>query len=193
LIIDYTQKEIMKRDLIFLTGFMASGKSTIGPILANTIGWDFLDLDKVIEEKTNKKIVEIFKEYGEEYFRKLESQTLKELTKLSKHVISLGGGTIESEDNLNQMKKSGILVYLETSPEAAYRRLRFKRDRPALLFDDKEPTKEEFLNRINTILNRRLKYYNQADLKINTDNKPVGITVDKLVKILRKDFHIEEN
>lgn len=193
LIIDYTQKEIMKRDLIFLTGFMASGKSTIGPILANTIGWDFLDLDKVIEEKANKKIVEIFKEYGEEYFRKLESQTLKELTKLSKHVISLGGGTIESEDNLNQMKKSGILVYLETSPEAAYRRLRFKRDRPALLFDDNEPTKEEFLNRINTILNRRLKYYNQADLKINTDNKPVGITVDKLVKILRKDFHIEEN
>lgn len=183
----------MKRNLIFLTGFMASGKSTIGPILANTIGWDFLDLDKVIEEKANKKIVEIFKEYGEEYFRKLETQTLKELTKLSKHVISLGGGTIESEDNLNQMKKSGILVYLETSPEAAYRRLRFKRDRPALLFDDNEPTKEEFLNRINTILNRRLKYYNQADLKINTDNKPVGITVDKLVKILRKDFHIEEN
>ncbi|AFH48531.1 Shikimate kinase [Ignavibacterium album JCM 16511] len=183
----------MKRDLIFLTGFMASGKSTIGPILANTIGWDFLDLDKVIEEKTNKKIVEIFKEYGEEYFRKLESETLKELTKLSKYVISLGGGTIENEDNLNQMKKSGILVYLETSPEGAYRRLRFKRDRPALLFDDNEPTKEEFLKRINTILNRRLKYYNQADLKINTDNKPVGITVDILVKILRKDFHIEEN
>ncbi|MFN3695720.1 MAG: shikimate kinase, partial [Ignavibacterium sp.] len=63
----------------------------------------------------------------------------------------------------------------------------------ALLFDNNEPTKEEFLNRINTILNRRIKYYNQADMKMNTDNKPIGITVDKLVKILRKDFHIEEN
>lgn len=183
----------MKKDLIFLTGFMASGKSTVGPILANTIGWEFLDLDKVIEQKVNKKIVDIFKDEGEFYFRELESETLKELTKLSRHVISLGGGTIESEENLSQIKENGILIYLETSPEAAYRRLRFKRDRPALLFDNNEPTKEEFLNRINTILNRRLKYYNQADLKMNTDNKPIGITVDKLVKILRKDFHIEEN
>jgi len=62
-----------------------------------------------------------------------------------------------------------------------------------LLFDDHEPTKEEFINRINTILSRRLKYYNQADVKINTDNKPVGITIDHLVKILRKDYKIEEN
>lgn len=183
----------MKKDLIFLTGFMASGKSTIGPILANTIGWEFLDLDRVIEEKTNKKIVAIFKELGEEYFRKLESDTLIELTKLSKYVISLGGGTIENEENLNHIKSRGILVYLETSPEAAYRRLKFKRDRPALLFEDTEPSKEEFLDRINTIFNRRLKYYNQADVKINTDNKLVGITVDRLVKILRKDFHIEED
>lgn len=183
----------MKNDLIFLTGFMASGKSTIGPILANTIGWEFLDLDRVIEEKTKKKIVEIFKEYGEEYFRNQESETLKQLIKLSKYVISLGGGTIENEMNLKMMKENGILVYLEASPEAAYRRLRFKRDRPALLFEEKEPTKEELIERINLILSRRIKYYNQAHIKINTDNRPVGITVDNLVKILRKDFHIEEN
>lgn len=183
----------MKKNLIFLTGFMASGKSTIGPILANTIGWDFLDLDKVIEEKTSKKIVDIFREEGEKFFRELETNTLTEITRLKKYVISLGGGTIENEENLKMINNNGILVYLETSPEAAYRRLRFKRDRPALLFDDHEPTKEEFLNRINTILRRRLKYYNQADIKINTDNKPVGITVDQLVKILRKDFKIEEN
>lgn len=183
----------MKKNLIFLTGFMASGKSTIGPILANTIGWDFLDLDKVIEEKTSKKIVDIFREEGEKFFRELETNTLTEITRLNKYVISLGGGTIENEENLKMINNNGILVYLETSPEAAYRRLRFKRDRPALLFDDHEPTKEEFLNRINTILRRRLKYYNQADIKINTDNKPVGITVDQIVKILRKDFKIEEN
>lgn len=183
----------MKKNLIFLTGFMASGKSTIGPILANTIGWNFLDLDKVIEKKTSKKIVDIFREDGEKYFRELETETLNELILLKKFVISLGGGTIENEINLNMMKTNGILVYLETSPEAAYRRLRFKKDRPALLFDDHEPTKEELLKRINSILSRRLKYYNQADVKINTDNKAVGITVDHLVRILRKDFKIEEN
>lgn len=183
----------MKKNLIFLTGFMASGKSTIGPILANTIGWDFLDLDKVIEEKTSKKIVDIFREEGEKFFRELETKTLTEITVLNKYVISLGGGTIENEENLKMIINNGILVYLETSPEAAFKRLRFKRDRPALLFDDHEPTKEEFINRINTILSRRLKYYNQADIKINTDNKPVDIAVDQLVKILRKDFKIEEN
>lgn len=182
----------MKKELIYLTGFMASGKSTIGPILANTIGWEFLDLDRVIEKKTNKKIVDIFKEDGEDFFRTLESDTLNELSKLSKYVISLGGGTIERPENLSRIKKSGILIYLETSPEAAYRRLRFKRDRPALLFDDHEPTREEFIKKINTILGRRLAFYNQADVKINTDDKPVGITVDSLVKILRKDFKIEE-
>ncbi|MGQ9799085.1 MAG: shikimate kinase [Ignavibacterium sp.] len=183
----------MKKNLIFLTGFMASGKSTIGPILANTIGWDFLDLDKVIEEKTSKKIVDIFREEGEKFFRELETKTLTEIIVLNKYVISLGGGTIENEENLKMIISNGILVYLETSPEAAYKRLRFKRDRPALLFDNHEPTKEEFINRINTILSRRLKYYNQADIKINTDDKPVGITVDQLVKILRKDFKVEEN
>lgn len=183
----------MKKDLIFLTGFMASGKSTIGPILANTIGWEFLDLDKVIEKKMNKKIVQIFKEEGEKFFREIETQTLKELSHLRKYIISLGGGTIESEENLKVIKTSGILVYLESTPEAAYRRLRFKRDRPALLFEDTEPTKEEFIERIKSILNRRLPYYNQADFKINTDNKPIGITVDLLAKKLRKDFHIEEN
>jgi shikimate kinase len=183
----------MKTDLIFLTGFMASGKSTIGPILANTIGWDFLDLDRVIEQKTNKTIVQIFKDEGEQFFRNLETQTLKELSHLKKYVISLGGGTIDSEENLKIIKANGILVYLESSPEAAYYRLRFKRDRPALLFEDREPTKEELIARIKNILNRRLVYYNQADFKINTDNKPVGITVDLLVKTLRKDFQIEEN
>lgn len=183
----------MKKNLIFLTGFMASGKSTIGPILANTIGWNFLDLDNVIEEKTSKKIVDIFREDGEKFFRELETNLLREIITLNNYVISLGGGTIENEENLKMIKHNGVLVYLETSPEAAYKRLRFKRDRPALLFDNREPTKEEFINRINTILSRRLKYYNQADLKINTDNKSVGITVDYLVKILRKDFKIEEN
>ncbi|MBI5661490.1 MULTISPECIES: shikimate kinase [Ignavibacterium] len=183
----------MKKNLIYLTGFMASGKSTIGPILANTIGWEFLDLDRVIEEKLGKKIVDIFKVEGEDFFRIFESDTLNELSKLTKYVISLGGGTIENEKNLNQIKKTGILIYLETSPEAAYRRLRFKTDRPALLFENYNPTKQEFINRINSILSRRVKYYNQADIKINTDNKPVGITVDLIVRLLRREFQIEEN
>lgn len=184
----------MKNKLIFLTGFMASGKSTVGPILANTIGWGFYDLDKLIEVETSLSIKEIFKVRGESYFRKLETDVLKKVSLLNEFVISLGGGTIVDQENLKLIKGSGLLVYLESSPEAAYKRLRFKRDRPALLFDgEDEPTEAEFINRIKSLLKNRLQYYNSADIKINTDNMPVGKTVDKLAEIIEKEFYGKTN
>ena len=86
------------------------------------------------------------------------------------------------------------MIYLESSPEETYKRLRFKRDRPALLFDgDEEPTKAEFIEKINSLLENRIKYYNQADFKINTDNCQVGRTVDKLVSIIKKEFYGKTN
>lgn len=180
----------MKKNLVYLTGFMASGKSTIGPILANALGWNFLDLDKVIEDHAGKSIRLIFEENGESFFRELETKTLQRLSELNQYIISLGGGTIISEENLEILKSTGYLIYLETSPEEAYKRLRFKRDRPALLFDgEEEPTKVEFLQKINSLLQTRIKYYNQANLKVNTDNGYVGKTVDKLVSIIQKEIN----
>lgn len=184
----------MKKKIIYLTGFMAAGKSTIGPILANTLGWDFKDIDRVIEKKTGKKITQIFSDEGENYFREVERKTLKELSLLSNTIIALGGGTIASDENLQVIKNTGLLVYLKSSPETAYRRLRFKRDRPALLFEsEEEPTKEQFIKRINELLNRRSKYYNQADIIIDTDNIAIGKTVDHLVRIIKKEIVKDEN
>ncbi|MDX9710900.1 MAG: shikimate kinase [Ignavibacteriaceae bacterium] len=184
----------MKNKLIFLTGFMASGKSTIGPILANTVGWNFYDLDKLIEAETSLSIKEIFEVYGESYFRKLETEVLKNVCSLNEYIISLGGGTVASNENLELIKKSGFLVYLESSPEAAYKRLRYKRDRPALLFDgEDEPSKEDFINKIKSLLKKRLQYYGSADVKINTDNTPVGKTVDILAAIIKKEFYGKTN
>lgn len=179
----------MKKSVVYLTGFMAAGKSTAGPILANTIGWDFLDIDKVIEKKAGKKITEIFSQEGEEFFRKLENSTLKEISQLQNYIIALGGGTIASDENLKIIKNTGILIYLKSSPETAYQRLRFKRDRPALLFQgEEEPGKEVFINRINELLNKRKHYYEKSDYIINTDHAPVGKTIDKLVAILNKEM-----
>jgi len=184
----------MQKKLIYLTGFMASGKSTIGPILANTLGWDFFDLDKVIEADAGKSIRKIFEENGESNFREIETNTLSRLSVLENYIISLGGGTVASEKNLEIIKSSGYLIYLESSPEETYKRLRFKRDRPELLFDgDEEPTKVEFLEKINLLLKKRILYYNQADLKINTDNCRVGKTVDKLASVIKKEFYGESN
>lgn len=184
----------MKNPIIYLTGFMASGKSTVGPILANTIGWNFADIDRFIESREGKKITEIFAESGEEYFRKIESVCLEELSKLENYVISLGGGTIADENNLKIIKNTGLLIYLKSSTETAYNRLRFKRDRPALLFDgDEEPTKEEFTARINELLNVRKSYYEKSDYIINTDKMAVGKTVDRLAAIIKKEITKYEN
>lgn len=183
----------MGKKLIFLSGFMASGKSTVGPILANTLGWNFCDLDKLIEEKVGKKIKDIFKDDGEEYFRSLEKKMLEEVLNLNNYIIALGGGTIANSFNLGLVKKNGLLIYLASSPEETYKRLKFKRDRPAFLFDGEEPSKEKFLQKINDLLEERRKFYSEADITINTDKLKIGQTVDKLASIINKEFNNEIN
>jgi len=167
---------------------MAAGKSTIGPILANTLGWNFLDLDKAIEEEEAMKIIEIFEARGEEYFRKKELEMLKAISKKNHLIVALGGGTITNSKNLKLLKETGRLIYLHSSPEIAYKRLVYKRDRPALLFEGEElPTKEQFLERIESLMSARKEYYEQADYFIDTDLDAVGKTVDKLARIIEND------
>ena len=179
----------MKNKIYYLTGFMAAGKSTIGPILANTLGWEFYDLDKEVEKKEGMKIIELFNQKGEEYFRKSETEILKELSGRNKVIISLGGGAIASDENFRIIKSSGKIIYLKSSPEIVYRRLRFKRDRPAFIFEGEElPSEEQFLKRINELLDSRKKYYEQCDFVIDTDSQKVGKTVDIIAKYINKDL-----
>lgn len=170
---------------------MGAGKSTLGPILANTLGWDFFDLDREVEKLCKKKVREIFQQEGEEAFRQYESGVLKELSEGANLVISLGGGTIADDDNLRFMKSHGFIIHLKTSPDIAYERLKFKRDRPNLLLEgDDEPTKGMLLDKINEILSERIKYYNQADIEIDTDKNSVGKTVDEIVRMISKGIKI---
>jgi shikimate kinase len=179
----------MDNKVVYLTGFMGSGKSTIGPILANTLGWEFLDLDLVIENETGMKIKEIFDVYGEEHFRNLERKALLKISDNHKIIVSLGGGTITNEKNLEILKKTGLLFYLKLSPVSAYRRLKYKRDRPVLLSDLGEIySKEDLLKKINMLFEKRKIFYEQADFIIETDNMPVGKTVDRIVKIINNEI-----
>ncbi len=179
----------MKKKIYYLTGFMAAGKSTIGPILANTLGWDFFDLDKEVEKHEVMKIVELFERKGENYFRGIETMLLKKLSEDDESIISLGGGAIASDINFGFIKSIGKIIYLKSSPEMAYKRLRFKKDRPAFVFEGVEvPTKEQFLERINQLLDSRKKYYEQCDFIVDTDNQTVGKTVDIIARYINKDF-----
>jgi shikimate kinase len=176
-----------KYRLVFLTGFMASGKSTIGPILANCLGFNHVDLDLEIEKAEGKKIRQLFIEKGETEFRKIEYTKLKDVSEYKNYVVSLGGGTVLSEGNLLLIKSTGLLIYLKTGPQQLFRRLKHKRDRPVLQTPEGESLSDQELRlRIETLLDSREKSYGKADLVIQTDKKPVGRTVDDIVKLLQK-------
>src|SRR4051812_6283062 len=98
---------------IFLTGFMGSGKSTAGAKLATVLKRKFIDLDAYIEKRENRTIIQIFEEETEEGFRKIESDSLLEICKYKDLVVSLGGGTVCFNNNLEVIKSNGTLVYIE--------------------------------------------------------------------------------
>ena len=179
-----------RKERIFLTGFMGSGKSTIGPILANTLGYDFMDIDHVIEEREGKTVRQIFQERGEEYFRGLERAIVGELV-LRKHlVVSLGGGTMVDPTNFRAISNSGIVVYLKTSPEHIYRRMHRKQDRPILIdIRGERLSSSELRARIQQLFTQRERFYAKADITVSTDDQRVGITVDQIVREL--SLHLE--
>lgn len=183
----------MSIERIYLTGFMTSGKSTIGPILANSLGWDYFDLDREIEKDAGKTVVKIFETEGEKFFREQETKKLTELSCKKNLIIALGGGTISNENNFKIIKTTGRLIYLKTAPEIIYKRIKHKLERP--LFRDlvlEEKPEEEFLKRIQEILNERSVLYESADITIDTDKQRIGLTIDNLVKKISRMLN-EEN
>jgi shikimate kinase len=164
---------------------MGSGKSTIGPILANTIGYEFVDLDRAVERLVGKSVNEIFLESGEEQFRALERSLVTELRLRKKLVISLGGGTMVDSDSFSAISNSGIVVYLKSTPEQIYRRVHHREDRPVLRHKDgTRLTDEQLRERIDELYRIREPVYAKADFTIIAGEKKVGITVDEIVRSL---------
>ncbi|MET3732029.1 shikimate kinase [Moheibacter stercoris] len=164
---------------ISLVGYMGSGKSTIGELLAKTLGIYFIDLDKQIEHKTNQSISDTLKALGEIRFRKLEKATLEEVLSLEdSYVLSLGGGTPVYYDNMNQINLHTHSVYLRMTPmELRNRLVHEKENRPliARIPDDELP---EFIAKH---LFERSNFYNQAKSIVDVKSK----SVDELVEEIR--------
>jgi shikimate kinase len=180
------ESEHHRKSLIYLAGFSGSGKSTIGPILANTLGFEFVDIDKFVERKAEKRIAEIFASEGEKVFRTIERSSLVEVASLDHHVISLGGGTIANEENFRLIQESGVIVYLQLSPEEIFRRVYHRTDRPLLAAaDGSKLPPEEAQKRVQDLLQTREQFYSRADVVIRADRKRVGATVDEIVRRLR--------
>lgn len=170
---------------IYLTGFMAAGKSTIGQILANTVGYDFIDLDHLIVEKENLPVAEIFRIKGEAYFRDTESFWLKEVSKRENIIISLGGGTVCFNNNITVIRQFGLLVYLRVSNRAIFQRVKAKRDRPLFLDHSGNLLPDDDIKKkINDLLEKRNPFYEQADLIYDTFDNEIGFVVEGLKRRL---------
>lgn len=115
---------------IYLLGFMGSGKSTVGPLLARKMERSFYDLDVLIEKKQNMRVSEIFESKGESFFRILESRVLAQSENLPKCVVALGGGTFISKSNRDYISKQGISVWLKIPFEMARGRCKNLPHRP---------------------------------------------------------------
>lgn len=165
---------------IILIGFMGTGKSTVGRKIAKIKDMNFIDTDLEIEKIEKKTINEIFKEYGESYFRQKETELLKEVVKLKDTIISTGGGIIESEDNINILKDSKNVIWLDANVETILKHLENKIEkRPKL------KNKKDLKSNIKNLLNKRYKNYEKCSyIKINIDGKNIEQVVsDVLVYI----------
>jgi len=172
-----------RKDRIYLTGFMGCGKSTIGPILANTLGYDFVDVDRQIEQLEGRSINEIFSDKGEKHFRELERKVLMNVCGLPRTVVSLGGGTITVAENLELVLSTGLVVYLKITPDQLFHRLRHRSDRPLLRGEDgRQLNDDELRGRIQLLYEAREPLYARADVMILTDGTKLGLTVDSIVK-----------
>ena len=167
---------------IFLIGFMGSGKSTIGRLLATKQGINFIDVDQVIEEKYKKSIGEIFAIEGETRFREIEHNTLQNnLDNNISSVVSVGGGLPCFHENMDLMNSKGITVYLKMSAEAIYSRLvalseQSRALRPLIA----NKSNEELKVYISETLIKREPFYNQAKLVISNENSDVSLCVSRI-------------
>ncbi|MCM8806486.1 MAG: shikimate kinase [Candidatus Omnitrophica bacterium] len=166
---------------IVLVGFMGTGKSEVGELLAKKLGRKFIDTDKLIEEREKDRIARIFQVKGEEYFRNLEEKIIEEVSEYKNCVIATGGGALIREKNYLNLKKNGILICLTATPEEIYKRTLPKKDRPLLM------KSKNVIETIKELLERRKPYYSKADYTIDTTKKKIEDVVDEIIEIVKKE------
>jgi shikimate kinase len=168
---------------IFLIGFMGSGKSTVGALLAERLNLPFLDSDKEIEQKAGKSISEIFSQDGEAAFREMEMNFLQELKSMESSVVAAGGGLPTIKNALQLMHESGLVIYLNTSLLTLIKRLKEEKEQRPLL---KDLSDTEFHPFVEDLLSRRVHFYKQAKLIMPNERNLPNELVLKLEKELNK-------
>jgi len=163
---------------IYLIGFMGTGKSFVGRIVANELGAQFMEMDEELERRAGKKISDIFKDEGEAHFRLMERTLLEELSRKDGYVVSCGGGAACNDYNMALIKTSGLSFNLQSSAEKIYERTKKNTDRPLLQVADP-------LAKIKELLAKREPFYNQADHHIRSEEETPDQVAQAILKIVK--------
>jgi shikimate kinase len=168
---------------IYLTGFSCTGKTTIGKLISKKLGRQFIDIDLEIERQHKKMISDIFRDSGEEIFRTIESNLLKEISTFQDTIISTGGGLPILDINRDIMKSTGHVVLLTATAVTILERL--EDEMASTNSDTYRPVIEQDkdrLARITELLAYRDRYYYQADFTINTESKKPNLIVEEIIR-----------
>jgi len=164
---------------IALIGFMGTGKTAVGRVLAERLGQEFIDLDAVIEEQEGISIAEIFRRHGEAHFRKLEQKAVAEVSQRRDVVLAAGGGAVLDRENVVNLKRMGPVVHLMAHPEMIVRRIAGQHHRPLMEVEDRR-------GRIENLLAVRLPFYAVADMDIDTSGLSVKKVVERIIGRLKE-------
>ncbi|MFC1917507.1 shikimate kinase [Chloroflexota bacterium] len=166
---------------IALIGFMGTGKSAVGMVLAEKMGKEFIDLDTMIEQNTGRTIPDIFRRDGEIFFRAMEIEATKEVASKKNAVIACGGGIVLNQINIERLQQENIFVFLTATPEAILRRTSRRPEKRPLLQPITKPSQvASFLN------NRRPFYERVADITIDTSQLDVNQVAGRVLEELEK-------
>lgn len=160
---------------IVLTGFMGTGKTEVGKELLRLTGFTLIDADEEIVKSQGMPITEIFRQFGEPYFRDIETKIIKEISKRKNAIISTGGGAVLKEENMSVLRENGIIICLFASPETIIKRTGNDNSRPLLQVEDP-------LKKIKELLDYRTPFYEKADVMIDTEGKSPFEIAEEILK-----------
>ena len=161
-----------------------AGKTSVGKELARIIGYDFVDTDAMIVRKEGKEITDIFAEYGEEYFRNVESEMAGVASKLKNVVVSTGGGMVLRKENITKLRENGVVVNLEITGAVIKKRLEKEREKRPLI-------KNSDYDAVLKKLEARKEFYDNCDYKIIvSDKKGVIAHAEEIVELLKRNGEI---
>ena len=169
---------------IVIIGFMGAGKSTVGPMLANSIGWDFVDLDDQVALREGMSVQEIIRERGIDGFRRVEAAVGRELLRYRRAVISVGGGWPAQSGHMDMLGNGTVSVWLRVGPEVAVERIAGSDTaRPLLQVDDPVRTAE-------SLLSERIPHYRRGNIVVDTEDRVPEDVVMEILKHISPSNHM---